>query len=73
MAYRILILAAITVNLLVTPQAAAVEPTTVARLVEPSIVRIIVEGPVGTVGASGFVVSTKGHIATTYHFVDQAG
>jgi S1-C subfamily serine protease len=69
MAHRILILAAAAVSLLAAPQATAIEPTTVARLVEPSIVRIIVEGPVGTVGASGFVVSPKGYIATAYHVV----
>jgi S1-C subfamily serine protease len=70
MAHRILILAAAAVSLLAAPQAVAIEPTTVARLVEPSIVRIIVEGPVGAVGASGFVVSTKGYITTAYHVVE---
>jgi hypothetical protein len=69
MAHRILILAAATVSLLTAPPAAAIEPTTVARLTEPSMVRIIVEGPPGTANASGFVVSTQGHIATTYHIV----
>jgi len=34
------------------------------------MVRIIVEGPVGAASASGFVVSTQGHIATTYHLVE---
>lgn len=69
MAYRILILAAATVSLLAAPPAAAIEPTSVAKLVEPSMVRIIVQGPVGTGSASGFVVSKQGHIATTYHVV----
>ncbi len=70
MTHRILFLAAATVSLLAASRAAAIEPTTVARLVEPSLVRIIVEGPVGTANASGFVVSTQGHIATTYHVVE---
>jgi hypothetical protein len=39
-------------------------------MVEPSMVRIIVEGPGGAASASGFVVSTQGHIATTYHVVE---
>jgi len=33
------------------------------------MVRIIIEGPTGIVGASGFIVSTQGHIATAYHVV----
>ncbi len=70
MAHRILILAAATVSLLAAPPAAAIEPTTVAKLVEPSMVHIIVEGPGKTASASGFVVSTQGHIATTYHVVE---
>ena len=69
MGHRILILAATTVGLLAAPPTAAIEPPTVARLVEPSMVQIIVEGPVRTVSASGFVVSKQGHIATAYHVV----
>lgn len=69
MAHRILILAAATVALIAAQPVAAIEPTTVARLVEPSMVRVLVEGPPGTASASGFVVSTQGHIATTYHVV----
>ncbi len=71
MARRILILAAATVSLLAASPAAAIEPTTVARLVEPSVVRVLVEGPAGTASASGFVVSTQGHIATAYHVVQR--
>jgi hypothetical protein len=70
MAHRILILAAGIVSLLAASPAAAIEPTTVARRVEPSMVQIIVEGSVGTASASGFVVSTQGHIVTTYHVVE---
>ncbi len=69
MALRILILAAATATLLVVPPSAAIEPTTLAKLVEPSMVRIIVDGPAGIISASGFVVSKRGHIATTYHVV----
>jgi len=70
MAHRIPILAAATVGLLAASPAAAIEPTTLARMVEPSMVRIIVEGPDSAASASGFVVSTQGHIATTYHLVE---
>ncbi|MHA1151123.1 MAG: trypsin-like peptidase domain-containing protein [Alphaproteobacteria bacterium] len=69
MTHRILILAAATASLLAAQPAAAIEPTTVARLVEPGMVHIIVEGPDRTVSASGFVVSARGHIATAYHVV----
>lgn len=47
--------------------AAAIEPTTVARMVEPSMVQVLVEGPAGRFSGSGFVVSAEGHVATTYH------
>lgn len=70
MAPRILILAAAIVSFLVGSPAFSIEPTTVARLVEPSMVRVIVEGPFGAVAGSGFVVSTKGHIVTTYHVIE---
>ncbi len=69
MTHRILVLAAATVSLLAAPPAAAIEPTTVARLVEPSMVRILVEGPVRSASASGFIISTQGHIVTAYHVV----
>ena len=69
MAHRVLILAATTISLLAAIPASAIEPTTVARRVEQSMVRIIVEGPDGIAGASGFIVSRQGHIATAYHVV----
>ncbi|HEY5598281.1 MAG TPA: serine protease, partial [Kiloniellales bacterium] len=70
MAHRILILAGASVSLLVASPAAAVEPTTVAKWVEPSMVHIIIEGPVTAASASGFVISAQGHIATAYHIVE---
>ena len=69
MALRILILATAAATLLFVPPGAAIEPTTVAKRVEPSMVRIIVQGPAGIISASGFVVSKLGHIATTYHVI----
>ncbi|MDH3700947.1 MAG: trypsin-like peptidase domain-containing protein [Alphaproteobacteria bacterium] len=69
MALRTLILAAAAANLLVVTPSAAIEPTTVAKMVEPSMVRVIVEGPTGIISASGFVVSKQGHIVTIYHVV----
>ena len=49
--------------------ASAIEPTTVARRIEPSMVRIQVTGPGSSAAGSGFVVSAQGHVATTYHIV----
>ena len=69
MAHRYFIHAASAVGLLLVAPAAAIEPTTVARSVEPGMVRIIVEGPGGSASASGFVVSAQGHVATTYHVI----
>jgi Trypsin-like peptidase domain/FHA domain len=63
------LLAAVPAALLSAAPAAAIEPTAVARLVEPSMVRIIVEGPSQTIGASGFVVDRQGHVATNYHTI----
>lgn len=70
MSHRILNLAAAIMGLLAASPAAAIEPTAVARMVEPSMVRIFVQGPVARASASGFVVSTQGHVATTYHVVE---
>jgi hypothetical protein len=66
---RLPILAAATVLLLAGSPVAAIEPATLAGMVEPGMVRIIVDGPDRTASASGFVVSAQGHIATTYHVV----
>lgn len=69
MRLRLPILVASLLNLLAASPLAAIEPTAVARLVEPSMVRIFVEGPGGAASASGFVVSAQGHVATAYHVV----
>ncbi len=69
MIQRILLLAAI--GLLPAFPSGAIEPTTVAKIVEPSMVRIFVEGPDGQGSASGFVISREGHVATTHHVIEQ--
>ena len=69
MSRRVLILAATAASALAAPPAAAIDPQAVAAMLEPSMVRIIVEGPSGVGGASGFVVSRRGHVATIYHIV----
>ena len=66
---RLLILVAALLNPFAVPAAHAIEPTAVARQVEPSMIRILVEGPVQVGGGSGFFVSDQGHIATAYHIV----
>ncbi len=69
MTLRLPILAASALSLYAAQPAAAIEPTTVARLVEPSMVRVLVEGPGRIASASGFVVSSQGHAVTAYHVV----
>lgn len=69
MIQRILLMAAI--GVLPALPSSAIEPTTVAKTVEPSMVRVIVEGPYGYGSASGFVVSRQGHVATTHHVIEQ--
>jgi S1-C subfamily serine protease len=54
---------------LIVPPSAAIEPPAVARKIEPSIVRVIVEYRGRRISASGFVVSRAGHVATNYHIV----
>lgn len=70
MPHRPPILATAALGLFVSSPSAAIEPTAVAKLVEPGMVRIVVEGPVRSAGGSGFVVSTQGHIATAYHIIE---
>ena len=53
MTFRLLVLAVALVSLFPGEQAAAIEPTTVARRIEPSMVRVMVEGPYGALGGSG--------------------
>ncbi len=50
--------------------AGAIEPQSVAKMLEPSVVRVIAAGPEGTSAGTGFVVSRAGHIATNLHVVD---
>lgn len=57
--------------IVLTPlSAAAVEPQSVAEMLEPSVVRVIATGPEGTTTGTGFVVSRDGHVATNLHVVD---
>lgn len=67
-AFGILVLATI-MSVSVARPALAIEPTTVARRVEPSIVHIVVKGPDAYAAGSGFIVSAPGYVATTYHIV----
>lgn len=57
--------------IVLTPlSASAIEPQAVAKMLEPSIVRVIATGPEGTTTGTGFVVSRDGHVATNLHVVD---
>lgn len=49
--------------------ALAIEPQSVARKLDASVVRIMVEGPGGNILGSGVVVSRAGHIATNLHLL----
>ncbi|WP_193369828.1 trypsin-like peptidase domain-containing protein [Pelagibius marinus] len=57
------------VCLLAAGPAAAIEPTAVARMVEPSMVQVLVEGPERRASGSGFLVSAEGHVATAFHML----
>jgi S1-C subfamily serine protease len=50
--------------------AAAIEPQSVAQMLEPSVVRVIATGPEGMTAGTGFVVSRDDHVATNLHVVD---
>ena len=49
--------------------ALALTPEEVARAVDPSVVRIYVEGPRAGGSGTGFVVSQVDHVATNFHVV----
>lgn len=66
---RWILLAAMAAQGLLSTAASAIEPTTVAKRIEPSMVRITVAGGGSFATGSGFVVSDQGHIATTQHIV----
>ncbi len=69
MAPRLFSLMIMLVTLLSGSPAAAIEPTAVAKLVEPSMVRILAEGPGQVAGGSGFFINDQGHIATAHHII----
>jgi len=69
MAQRLLLLAAAALSLLAAAPVAAIEPTTVARHLEPSMVRVTLQGPEVIAGGTGFVISRQGHVVTNYHVV----
>ena len=50
-------------------QALALSPEEVARAVDPSVVRIYLEGSRGKGSGTGFVVSQNDHVATNFHVV----
>jgi hypothetical protein len=54
----------------VASPASAVEPQSVARMLEPSVVQILAISPNDAVSGSGFVVSRGGHVATNFHVVE---
>lgn len=64
---KILIVA--TVCVLLAAPAGAIEPETVMRRIEPTVIRVLTTGPEGTVVGTGIVVSRDGYVATTYHVV----
>jgi len=49
--------------------AVAVEPHTVAKRLETSVVRVFAVGESGKISGTGFVVSREGHVATAYHVI----
>jgi S1-C subfamily serine protease len=63
------IAAALLAGLLAASPAAAIDPPEVARLIEPSMVRVQVEGLTASGGASGFVIAPGGHVATNHHII----
>jgi S1-C subfamily serine protease len=50
--------------------AAAVDPQSVAKMLEPSVVRVLAIGPDGAASGTGFVISRGGHVATNFHIVE---
>ncbi len=55
---------------LAASHALAVDPQSVAKMIEPSVVRVIAIGPEGEASGSGFVVSRDGHVVTNFHIVE---
>lgn len=49
--------------------AVAVEPHTVAKRLEASVVLVLTVGESGKISGSGIVVSRNGHVATAYHVI----
>ena len=48
----------------------ALDPQEIARRLDPSVVRIFVEGPQGKGSGSGFVVNRGGYVATNFHVIE---
>ena len=47
----------------------ALDPHEIAKRLDPSVVRIFVEGPQGMGSGTGFVINRDGHVATNYHVI----
>ncbi len=48
----------------------ALDSREIARRLDPSVVRIFVEGPQGMGSGSGFVINRTGYIATNFHVIE---
>jgi S1-C subfamily serine protease len=59
-----------TAILLAAAPAAAVDPESVAEMLEHSVVRVLAIGPDGAASGTGFVVGRGGHVATNFHIVE---
>ena len=57
--------------LVATGSAGALDPEEVAKMLDPSVVRIFVVGPNQMGSGTGFVINRDGYVATNYHVILQ--
>jgi len=60
-----------TATLVAAAPASAIDPQSVAKMLEDSVVRVLAVGPARIMGGTGFVVGRRGHVATNYHIVQR--